>query len=822
MIKFERKRKLLNKYVCHPVKYVIGDVKESKKPLFSGWRDYEKTDIERLKKVVKKRGPINLGLQTGKKNNITVIDVDLPKEGSGFVDGLKEFNKLLRENTDYRTIREYLREEDITSQVTRSKKGYHLIYQYTDKLKSPISHVNGTTIDIRNDKGYILLAGSKCYNEELDEEVMYKWIVNLSKKDPKPMPEWLLNWLLKDPKSHNIKTEKKKSKKKASKTQSIVKTNNDLNDVDIRLQKYLNILKPIRSEAYDDWFLIGAVIYNEGGTFKLFHDWSKTAPNFDAKACKDKWREYEENREKKVLINTLFDLCKIDNKKAYLTCKRTDVIYNSDIVFKEGPNDYNIANLFYSIKPKKYVYDSDNNVLYLYNKYGIYEKIGARKGSLKIDISDVLISFFETQFKGRYRLLNNEILEACQDNKLKSIHKENKRKQAELIQMYTTIKNYIKRSKNIKTIADDVCDLYTVPNLNSLIDRTIGVIPFNNGVYDLSTHKFRKGERDEYFTKTVKYNYKEVDDEYIKLIDEIINPIFNVDAERDYVMKSLASAMTGKNAEEEYYMWLGGGGNGKGIIDKLLQCTFGHKYATLDINYFMQKSYDPTAPNSALAKAASALFVMVNEPPDGTKINETILNKMTGGDKLVTRDLYEKAKSFTAMFKLFFLSNNEIEINGGTNGVKRRFRLVNFRNTFVKNPKHKHQKKIDMTLKTKINSDIKYRQAFFSLLVKYHKMYVKDGLTQPKEFKQETDDYVKDYDPIQKFLDECIVITDDKKDFVSTTELFNEYKYFTDGNIKKINSNNFKRALMQKGLQVKRRKNKRGFIGIKMNIDENE
>jgi len=617
-----------------------------------------------------------------------------------------------------------------------------------------------------------------------------------------------------------------KKKTKAPSINNTYKIEKHYNDVDIRLKKYLDILSPRRAEDYEDWFVIGAIIFNEGGTFKLFNDFSAHASNYNHEACKDMWTgTYEEDRNKKATYKKLCEFCKIDNKDKYYKIVRGDVTYNMDCIFKDGPTDRYMINLYYSLAPSQYMYDDINNLLYKFNKYGIYGKLGATKGEIKINISDTLEDVFSSEFNRRYVELNNNVLKSSKDEELKSIYKKNKTKEAKLVKTYNKIKKYIRSYKNIKLISEGVCDLYTITDIAKKLDKAKNIIPFLNGVYDLNSFTFRTGRRDEYITKTTLYNYKPVSENYKDKMNSILDPIFNDKEEQKYVLKSLASSLNGKNIEEEFYMWIGSSRNGKGMIDKLLQTTFGDKYATLDINYFMQPKYDPNAPNSALAMAKDALIVMVNEPPQGAKLNETILKKMTGGDTLITRDMYEKAQKFIPMFKLFFLTNNNIEINGEDQGIKRRFRLINFRNVFINNPKLPNQKLKDDTLKTKIGKDRNYALAFFDTLITHYKLYLREGLKQPSKMEKETTEYVEDYDPIQQFINERVILTENPKDFISSTDLFREYKDYMEDELKKINSRNFKRAMLQKGIQLKRKNNKRGYSNLKLKIiedDENE
>src|SRR6476619_501211 len=79
-------------------------------------------------------GRDNIAIRTGKINNIICIDLDKPKNDE--LDGIRYF-------------------EELNTLVTKTiGGGYHIYYEYTNKLRSTVKlvNINNTiSIDIRND-----------------------------------------------------------------------------------------------------------------------------------------------------------------------------------------------------------------------------------------------------------------------------------------------------------------------------------------------------------------------------------------------------------------------------------------------------------------------------------------------------------------------------------------------------------------------------------------------------------------------------------------------------------------------------------------------
>lgn len=89
----------------------------------------------------------NVGILTGKINNIMVVDIDAYK--------MDQENILLKEYSNYLDIDTYI--------VKTPSGGYHLYFEYDEDLKQTASNIH---IDIRNNGGYIVMEGSYFNNNQ--------------------------------------------------------------------------------------------------------------------------------------------------------------------------------------------------------------------------------------------------------------------------------------------------------------------------------------------------------------------------------------------------------------------------------------------------------------------------------------------------------------------------------------------------------------------------------------------------------------------------------------------------------------------------------
>jgi len=124
-------------FQLHVSGYSVFPVGKNKKPLIFSWKKFQTSapSDEELMELWEKHPEANIGIATGKVSGITVVDVDSYKDGGKTID---DFPK--------------------TYTVRTGRGGYHLYYKYHEGITVTTDPVN--KVDLRNDGGYVLGAGS--------------------------------------------------------------------------------------------------------------------------------------------------------------------------------------------------------------------------------------------------------------------------------------------------------------------------------------------------------------------------------------------------------------------------------------------------------------------------------------------------------------------------------------------------------------------------------------------------------------------------------------------------------------------------------------
>ena len=227
---------------------------------------------------------------------------------------------------------------------------------------------------------------------------------------------------------------------------------------------------------------------------------------------------------------------------------------------------------------------------------------------------------------------------------------------------------------------------------------------------------------------------------------------------REYVLTLLASCLEGQNKEQKFYVMQGPGSNGKSMIEKLMEWTFGDYGTSLSTTVFTRKRPDSGAANPDIITVKCRRYIHMGEPDDSERINTSIMKQYSGGDAVPARGLFSDQEKFSIMGKIFMSCNDLPPVNKMDNGTWRRIRVIPHVSVF-KDPgdasidpsKHIYEKDLDLENKLR-----HWRSGFLSLLVHYYdKHYIVHGLKEPACVSEASDNYKKENDQFTQFFGEC-------------------------------------------------------------------
>jgi P4 family phage/plasmid primase-like protien len=310
------------------------------------------------------------------------------------------------------------------------------------------------------------------------------------------------------------------------------------------------------------------------------------------------------------------------------------------------------------------------------------------------------------------------------------------------------------------------------------LDENRDLLGFKNGVLDLRNEIFREGKPEDYLSNSTNVNYIEYDpnNPKIKEVQKFFREVQPDEDVRNYVLDLFCSCLQGHTPDEKFHIWTGSGGNGKSQCVSLFQKSMGDYATTLPITLLTGKRPSATAANPELAKCKGVRFAVFQEPENDDKIHVGHMKEITGNDKISARGLYKEPVEFYPQFKTLLTCNKLPRIPSSDGGTWRRLRVVPFEMVFCENPKAPNERKMDKRLKEKLDG---WTEPFLSILFNERfKIYKKNDFKIKEPFKvtECTTAYQKRSDLILEFSNEHLEKTENKKDKLNFSVVWNEFK----------------------------------------------
>eukprot|EP00729_Bicosta_minor_P019542 gene19542-7177_t len=273
-------------------------------------------------------------------------------------------------------------------------------------------------------------------------------------------------------------------------------------------------------------------------------------------------------------------------------------------------------------------------------------------------------------------------------------------------------------------------------------DQTGHLLSFTDGYIDLRDIKpgvrptLLPHDPNNFITMTVGYPFNYATDDEKEEARKELRAMFLEDEEGEqtfqFNIKGIASALSAGNLHELLMQWIGTGGNGKGVLDSACKGVYGD-YA-FDLQPSNLALADRTEkPQSCLLACEKKRFLMVPEAGKKKKVefDESLINQLTGNDKVALRDLF-KAQSKTSRRQHYtmFMHMNEPHSSSGSasnNALFRRLKVIDFPREFKDesqyDPHNSRHVPLDYSVKLRVTSTA-FRHGFLRLLLDtYAAMY---------------------------------------------------------------------------------------------------
>lgn len=525
-------------------------------------------------------------------------------------------------------------------------------------------------------------------------------------------------------------------------------------DLDI-VQKLVDILSLERAEDYTQWCQVGWALGSiSSNCFDIFINFSKKCPKkFSEQECMKIFSKSDGS----LTIASLHYWAKLDSPEAYKSIQKSILTNTTNMnntvdtaKFLHKLYGHNYCFVISHDKPVAGWYKFYNHRWnYQHDGYDIRDKL---INEIQVHLKDIVMDFITKMNMSS----NNEEQEYCKNR----------------IAKLNTLIGKLGNTSYLDNVVKECTFIFRNSELLDRMDRDPFLLGFNNGIYDLKNGIFRIGTPHDYvqMNTNIDYNPQASTKEVLRLFKDII-PNKNV---RDYLLLTLASSLDYVNREEKFYIWIGGGRNGKSIIVDLHQRVLGNYACALPVSLITQKRPEVGRPVPEIAKMYKKRFCIIKEPDTSNVIlNTGVIKELTGNDTISVRKLYHNDNEFRVSSTLFLMTNTLPDVNNNEAAIWDRIRVVPFNTYFCDNPSKPNEKLIDKTIKEKLDE---WREGYMLVLLKYYSVYKEAKyIDEPVEVLESTNQYRERNNIILEYINKNIKESKTKSDKLTISVIYSHY-----------------------------------------------
>lgn len=195
-----------------------------------------------------------------------------------------------------------------------------------------------------------------------------------------------------------------------------------------------------------------------------------------------------------------------------------------------------------------------------------------------------------------------------------------------------------------------------------------------NGTLDLRTRQLRPHDPADRITHIARgaYDPNAVRTSWEGFLSEILpDP-----EERAYTQRVFGLAAHGRVREHLFPVLTGSGSNGKGTAYGAIVNALGDYAVIINPELLMAAGHGSGGPEMMVLRGAR--LVIGSETEEGRKLDAALMKRLTGGDQLTARPLYQPPVTWTPSHQLVYVTNHLPKVKGNDPAVWRRIRVIPF------------------------------------------------------------------------------------------------------------------------------------------------
>ncbi len=275
----------------------------------------------------------------------------------------------------------------------------------------------------------------------------------------------------------------------------------------------------------------------------------------------------------------------------------------------------------------------------------------------------------------------------------------------------------------------------------------------------------------------------------------------------DYLRRVVGVALIGKVLEHIVVICHGTGSNGKSTLLNVLTRLFGEYQVATPAETFLARDRGRGGASPDVARMRGARLVTTSETGEGRRLDEAGVKHMTGGDRIIARNLYADYFEFEPRFTVVMATNHKPTITGTDHAIWRRIHLVPF--DVVISPERRDPHLVD-----RLAGEL---PGILAWAVRGCLEYQRDGgLRPPERVQAATREYRAGQDQLGEFIDDSCDTAESAT--VTNPALYAAYQMWAGKGA--WSHRRFTAAMRERGYEPTRSGKARGWVGIGLKVTD--
>jgi putative DNA primase/helicase len=273
------------------------------------------------------------------------------------------------------------------------------------------------------------------------------------------------------------------------------------------------------------------------------------------------------------------------------------------------------------------------------------------------------------------------------------------------------------------------------------MDAPLDLLNMDNGTFNLATMELQPHDAGDLLTKKLgtAYDAEASAPTFEKFLAEAVPD----EEQRKFLQRCVGYSLTGDPVERVMIMLHGPGGTGKSTFIETIARLFYDYAETATDQVFRAKSASQVGgPSNDLMALKGARYVNMSELDYGTRMDEALIKRMTGRDRITSRFMYEENQTWMPQCVIWMATNHRPVINGDDGAIWDRIKLVPF---------HHRSPELDTRLGVRL---LKELPGIFNWALEGLREYRRIGLAEPGSVKAAVAEYRDEQDAVFQFIEE--------------------------------------------------------------------